>query len=77
MPDNVRDTELHSAPRRQICVVLDGEFEIETSDGESRMLSQGGSMLFEDTTGRGHVTRVPRAPATFVAVSLADSMLRT
>ena len=77
MPDDVRNTELHPAPRRQFVVVLDGEFEIETSDGDRRTVSPGDGMFFEETTGAGHVTRVLRGPASFVAVSLADSALQT
>ncbi len=34
-PDDLRDTQPHPAPRRQIVVVLDGELEIETSDGNA------------------------------------------
>ena len=51
--------------------------EIETSDGDRRTVSPGDGMFFEDTTGAGHVTRVLRGPASFVAVSLADSALQT
>jgi hypothetical protein len=77
MPDDVSSTVPHPAPRRQLVVVLDGEFEIETSDGDRRTFSPGGFALFEDTTGRGHVTRMLRTPASFLAVPLADSTLRT
>jgi len=52
--------------------VLDGEFEIETTDGDRRRFAPGGVALFEDTAGRGHVVRVSKGPASFVAVSLAD-----
>ena len=77
MPDDVNTTVLHPAPQRQVVIVLDGQFEIETSDGDRRTFSPGGFALFEDTTGRGHVTRVLRSPASFLAVPLADSTLRT
>jgi quercetin dioxygenase-like cupin family protein len=76
VPDDVRSTELHPAPRRQFVIVLHGVFEIETSDGDRRTLPPGGFALLEDTTGRGHVTRVLSSPASFVAVPLADSALR-
>jgi hypothetical protein len=36
-PDDLRDTAPHPAPRRQFVIVLDGDFEIETTDGESRV----------------------------------------
>jgi hypothetical protein len=77
MPDDVDTTVAHPAPRRQVVIVLDGEFEIETSDGDRRTFSPGGFALFEDTTGRGHVTRVLRSPASFLAAPLAESTLRT
>ena len=70
-PDDLRDTEPHPAPRRQLVIVLDGEFEIETTDGERRTLAPGEVALVEDTTGRGHVTRVSKGGARFVAVPLA------
>src|SRR5215203_5048064 len=62
MPDDVSTTVLRPAPQREIVIVLDGEFEIETSDGDHRTFAPGDFALFEDTTGRGHVTRVRRAP---------------
>ena len=77
VPEDIRSTELHPAPRRQFVIVLDGVFEIETSDGDRRTLSEGGLVLLEDTTGRGHVTRVLKSPASFLALPLAASALRT
>ena len=48
----------HPAPRRQYVVTLSGQVEIETGDGTIRRFGPGGVMLAEDTTGRGHITRV-------------------
>jgi len=48
----------HPAPRRQLVCVLSGELEIEASDGQTRKLRAGGTMLVEDTSGRGHITRI-------------------
>ena len=48
----------HPAPRRQYVVTLRGEAEIEISDGTKRRFGAGDIMLADDTTGRGHVTRV-------------------
>jgi hypothetical protein len=47
----------HCAPQRQYIVLLDGEIEIETSDGEKRQFRGGDILLVEDVTGRGHRTR--------------------
>jgi hypothetical protein len=51
------DFDWHHAPQRQYIVLLDGEIEIETSDGEQRRFSGGDILLVEDTTGKGHRTR--------------------
>ena len=48
----------HPAPRRQYFVVLTGECESETSDGDRRSHSAGSVVLLEDTTGKGHRARV-------------------
>jgi hypothetical protein len=54
--DQVQDW--HPAPRRQYVITLSGEAEIEIGDGTVRRFGPGDVMLAEDTTGRGHVTRV-------------------
>ncbi len=51
------DFDWHTAPRRQYILMLDGEIEIETGDGEKRRFRGGDVLLVEDTTGRGHKTR--------------------
>ena len=48
----------HSVPRRQYVITLSGQVEIETGDGTVRRFGPGDVMLAEDTTGRGHMTRV-------------------
>lgn len=49
----------HPTPRRQIFFYLAGEAEIEVSDGETRRFGPGdAALLFEDTTGKGHQSRV-------------------
>ena len=47
----------HTAPQRQYVVLLDGEIEIEVSDGEKRRFRGGDILLVEDTTGKGHRSR--------------------
>jgi len=51
-------SDYHTAPRRQYVITLVGEVEIETGDGTIRRFGPGDVMLAEDTTGRGHITRV-------------------
>ncbi len=48
----------HPAPRRQFALMVSGQVECETSDGVSGALGPGDVALLEDTTGKGHVTRV-------------------
>ena len=51
------DFDWHCAPRRQFIVLLDGEIEVEVTDGEKRRFAGGDVLLVEDTTGTGHRTR--------------------
>lgn len=48
----------HPTPRRQFYIQLTGELEVAVSDGEKRRFSAGSLVLLEDTTGKGHLTRV-------------------
>ncbi|KAI3593557.1 hypothetical protein D9X30_1284 [Cupriavidus sp. U2] len=50
--------DLHPAPVRMWIFLLDGEMEFETSDGERRALVPGGTLLLDDTRGKGHRSRV-------------------
>ena len=47
----------HVAPRRQFVVHVEGEVEVEVSDGEVRRFTPGSVVLVEDTHGAGHITR--------------------
>jgi hypothetical protein len=48
----------HPTPQRQIYFLLAGEIEGEMSDGERRRHGPGSAVLLEDTTGKGHRSRV-------------------
>jgi quercetin dioxygenase-like cupin family protein len=48
----------HPAPGRQLMFCLSGILEVEVSDGEVRRFGPGSVILVEDTTGKGHVSRV-------------------
>jgi hypothetical protein len=48
----------HPAPKRQFTLYLQGRIEAETSDGEIRRFGPGDAVLVEDTTGKGHRSRV-------------------
>jgi quercetin dioxygenase-like cupin family protein len=64
----------HPAPFRQLHFYLSGEVEAETSDGETSRIRTGDIALVEDTTGKGHRSRVIGSDDTVIAiVKLADS----
>jgi hypothetical protein len=69
-PDDVRDTEPHPTPRRQLGVVLSGKVQTQTTDGEVRTYTPGSVVLLEDTEGAGHVTRVLETPFQIMFVAL-------
>jgi hypothetical protein len=48
----------HPAPKRQFFCCLMGKVEITVGDGEKRIFDQGDVFLLEDTSGRGHITKV-------------------
>ncbi|MHB8575824.1 MAG: cupin domain-containing protein [Dehalococcoidia bacterium] len=50
----------HNAPRRQFVIWLQGELDIEVSDGEVRRFGPAMILLVDDTTGKGHRNR-PRS----------------
>lgn len=64
--------EPHTAPRRQLIIGLDGECEVEVSDGEVRRIGPGTVALVEDVAGKGHWTRIiGDAEVRVVVVTLA------
>lgn len=70
-PGRVQD--YHTAPRRQFVITLRGEAEIVASGGETRRVGPGSIMLAEDTTGKGHITRVVSSEERlYVFVTLPD-----
>jgi len=48
----------HHAPRRQYVVTLSGHGEVEVAGGKKISLGPGSIDLVEDTTGKGHITKV-------------------
>src|SRR5262245_29952567 len=53
-----RFLDWHPAPRRQFVIILSGQLEIGLGDGSKHIFGPGDARLVEDTTGRGHTTRV-------------------
>ena len=59
--------ELHPSPMRMWIFFLSGEMEFEASDGECRRCVPGDAILLEDTTGKGHLSRVVSDSAAVLA----------
>ncbi len=50
--------EWHPTPVRQWLIIMSGECEFEVGDGECRIRKAGDVVRLDDTTGKGHQTRV-------------------
>lgn len=53
-----RVSDWHNAPRRQYVITLAGQGELEVAGGKKIAVGPGHIELVEDTTGKGHITRV-------------------
>jgi hypothetical protein len=58
----------HPVPSRQFQIILEGELEGEVSDGEVRQFKPGKVYQLEDTTGKGHKSRVVGVKGVVIAV---------
>jgi hypothetical protein len=54
-------SDWHPSTDRNLFVVVSGEWEVTASDGETRRFAGGSVLLVEDTTGKGHTSRVVSA----------------
>ena len=50
--------DFHPAPQRQYMIYLTARVEIGLGDGSSVVMEPGDVLLAEDTTGRGHTSKV-------------------
>lgn len=51
-------SDWHHSSARSMFFVLSGEWEVTASDGEPRRFAVGSTLLVEDTSGKGHSSRV-------------------
>ena len=51
-------SEPHPAPARLLWAILSGEWQVTVDDGITRSFTAGELVLFEDTTGSGHSSRL-------------------
>jgi len=66
-------SDWHRGPRRQYVITLSGRGEIEVAGGRKIALEPGRIELIEDTTGKGHTTRVVGTEdRVSIALPLAD-----
>jgi quercetin dioxygenase-like cupin family protein len=71
-----RFSDWHVGPRRQFIITLSGRGEIEVAGGKKIALVPGRIELIEDTTGKGHTTRVVGSEdRVSIAIPLADPTL--
>ena len=69
-----RFQDWHPAPRRQFVIILSGQLEIGCGDGSTQVFGPGDARLVEDTTGKGHTTRVVGGePCLTATVPLRDA----
>jgi len=63
----------HVSSARNLFVVISGEWEIEASDGTTRLFAPNSVLLVEDTSGKGHRSRVvSKQDSLALLVQLAD-----
>jgi len=66
-------SDWHPSSARNLFVVLSGEWEVTASDGATRLFEMGDVLLVEDTTGKGHASRVVSGYDSFaVMVKLSE-----
>jgi quercetin dioxygenase-like cupin family protein len=53
-----RVSDWHVGPRRQYVITLSGQGELEVAGGKKIPVGPGHIELIEDTTGKGHITKV-------------------
>jgi quercetin dioxygenase-like cupin family protein len=51
-------SDWHVSSGRNLFIVLSGKWEVTSSSAETRMFAKGDVLFVEDTTGKGHTSRV-------------------
>ena len=65
----------HNAPRRQLCIMMTGVWEIGTTDGEKRRWGPGEAFLPDDVEGQGHTSEVIEGPVRMMFIPLTDDSI--
>ncbi len=58
----------HPAPKRQYIISLSGLVDVGLEDGTTHRFVPGDARLVEDTSGKGHTTKVPEGESSITAV---------
>lgn len=67
------DMDWHTAPCRQFVIIIDGAIDVTTTDGVTKRFSPGKVLLVEDTTGKGHKSKVvDNKPAKSIMIKLRE-----
>ena len=61
--------EMHNAPQPQYIIYLEGEVEVTTSGGETRVFKPGDVLFANDTTGEGHISRAIKAGKSIIVTT--------
>ena len=61
----------HPAPARLLWAILVGEWQVTTAGGDTRTFAPGDLVLFEDTRGAGHSSRILSADALAMVLRFA------
>jgi hypothetical protein len=72
-PKDAADWLAHVAPERQWVILLSGRAEVSTSDGERREFAPGAVVLFEDITGKGHLSTPLTPELCFAMIPVTSS----
>ena len=67
------DQDLHPAPQRQLVVVLSGQLEVGTPDGQTRRFGAGDVFLADDVDTAGHTTRTIDGAVDVLFVPVAEA----
>jgi uncharacterized cupin superfamily protein len=52
------DEEYHATPRKQFCIMLQGELRVEATDGQSIEMGPGDVLLVNDAESKGHLSTI-------------------
>ncbi|SVC26568.1 uncharacterized protein METZ01_LOCUS279422, partial [marine metagenome] len=64
----------HNAPTRQLCIMLEGIWEIGTTDGDKRRWGPGEVFMPDTVAGQGHTSRVVEGPVRMVFVPVPSEV---